>query len=69
MTRPKRGRDQTPPPTVTAKALMDDLNLLYARIKQEEAAQDLALLREQRRQKRARRRAGAAPFPTKRGRA
>lgn len=39
--RPKRGQLATPPP-VTAKALMEDLNRLYARIKQEEEAQDRA---------------------------
>jgi len=45
--RPKRGQPATPPP-VTAKMLMEDLSLLYARIKQEEAAQDRAEARARR---------------------
>lgn len=63
MTRPKPSRGKSAPPKVTARALMEDLNALYARIEQKAAARELAELREKRRLKRQGKRAGIAPRP------
>lgn len=60
MTRPKDGREPFIPRPLSARALMDDLNDLYAEIQRREHAEDLAAQRARRLSKRPGKRAEIA---------